>query len=364
MLSLHETVCAQDETIKKKKRENVFLHPRKFYKKYFPHLKIKSDPPDSAYIKIYPDYLSISAHVLSPAIGIDIGPGSTHANGALKFKTNIGDILGFSATYRFVGAGFAFLLNSGAPSQDGYAKSRYRTATIKYNSKVYSLQFKYLRFKGLTDIERPSGMDPSIGNIKRPDIVNKEFHFEGLYNPRWRKYSYIASLTFTQRQVKSSAGFLLQTGVYYSQLSGDSALVGPEKAKYYGDFKDVKLIKSLSIRLAPGVGANFVIFKSYYLSFAAFPFYDLYFYKYLHDSDEKVKGRQAFIFVLDGKASLGYHSERVYGGLRIDVERRSASLHDIDMNAMYTYLGVEFGYRFNTPRIVKKVYRETMPPGM
>jgi hypothetical protein len=364
VFSLYDTVYAQDATIKENKRENVFLHPKKFYKKYFPHLKVKSDPPDSLYIKIYPDYLSISAHVLSPAIGMDIGPGTTHAIGALKLRTSIGDILGFSATYRFVGVGFAFLLNSGAPSQDDYAKSRYRTVTIKYNSKAHSLQFKYLRFKGLTDIEHPPGMDPSNGYIKRPDIVNKEFQFEGLYNPRWKKYSYIAPLTFSQRQIKSSTGFLVQTGVYYSQLSSDSALVDQGKAKYYGDFKEVKVIKTLSIRVAPGLGSNFVFFKRYYLSLAAFPSYDLYFYKYLQDSDEKAKGRQTFIFVLDGKASLGYHSERLYGGLRVEAERRSASLHNIDMNTMYTYLGVEFGYRFNTPRIIKKVYRETMPPGM
>ena len=364
IFSLHGTVYAQDETIKEKKRENVFLHPKKFYKKYFPHLKIKSDPPDSTYIRIYPNYLSVSAYVLSPRIGIDIGPGKTDTNGALKLRTNIGDILGFSAAYRFVGAGFAFLLNSGAPSQDGYAKSSYRTATIKYNSRAHSLQFKYLRFKGLTDIARPPGIDPTVGYLKRPDLVNKEFQFEGLYNPRWKKYSYIAPLTFSQRQIKSSTGFLLQAGVYYSHLSSDSTLVDPAKARYYGDFKNVKVIKTLSIRLAPGLGSNFVFFKRYYLSIVAFPSYDIYFYKYLHDSDERAKGRQTFSFVMEGKASLGYHSERIYGGLRIEAEKRNTSLQEINMNAMYTYLGVEFGYRFNTPRIVKKVYRATMPPGM
>jgi len=364
VFSLHCTVYGQGEDIPEKKRENVFLHPKKFYKKYFPHLKIKSDPPDSAYIRIYPDYLSFSASVLSPKIGLDIGPGNTDANGALKLRTSIGDIFGFSANYRFVSAGFAFLLNSGAPSQDGYAKSRYRTATIKYNSRSTSLQFKYLRFKGLTDVASPSGLDPSNGYIKRPDIVNKEFQFEGLYNPRWKKYSYIASLTFSQRQIKSSTGFLLQAGVYYNQMSSDSALVSARKGQFYGDFKNVKVIKSLSIRLAPGLGSNFVFFKRYYLSLVAFPSYDLYFYKYLRDSDEKVKGRQTFTFVMEGKASMGYHSERIYGGLRIEAEKRSASLHEIDMNALYTYFGVEIGYRFNTPRIVKKVYRETMPPGM
>jgi hypothetical protein len=364
VFSLYETVNAQVDTVKKKKRENVFLHPRKFYQKYFPHLKIKSDPPDSTYIRTYPNYLSISAYVLSPAIGIDIAPSNTHTDGALKLRTSISDILGFSANYKFVGAGFAFLLNSGAPSHDNYTKSRYRTATIKYNSRGYSMQFKYVRFKGLTDIARPAGMDPLIGPIKRPDIVNKEFQFEWLYNPRWRKYSYIAPLTFSQRQIKSSSGFLFQTGVYFSQLSSDSPLVDPTKAQYYGDFKNVKVIRTLSIRLAPGLGSNLVFFKRYYLSIAVFPSYDLYFYKYLQYQDEKVKGRRTFMFVLDGKASLGYHSERIYGGLRIEAERRSASLRGIDMDTMYTYLGVELGYRFNTPRIVKKVYRETMPPEM
>jgi hypothetical protein len=364
VLSLPHLVCAQEVVIKEKKREHVFLHPRKFYKKYFPHLKIKSDPPDSAYIKVYPNYLSINAFVLSPSIGVDIGPGNTSSNGALKLRTHIGDILGFSANYRFVGAGFAFLLNSGAPSHEGYTKSRYRTATIKYSSRAKSLQFKYVRFKGLTDIGPTAGINQSIGYIKRPDMVNKEFKFEGLYNPRWRKYSYIAPLTFSQRQIKSSTGFLVQAGVYYSNLSSDSELVDPEKAQYYGDFRSIKVIKTLSIRLAPGLGSNLVFFKRYYLSVAAFPSYDLYFYKYLQNENDKVKGRQTFIFVLDGKASLGYHSERIYGGLRVEAERRNASLHTININTMYTYIGVEFGYRFNTPKVVKKVYRETMPPGM
>jgi hypothetical protein len=363
VFSLCENVYAQSEPVKEKKRENVFLHPRKFYKKYLPHLKIKNEPPDSSYIKIYRNYLSVSTYILSPAIGMDIGPGNTHVNGALKFRTSIGDIVGFSANYRFVGAGFAFVLNSGAPSE-AYVTTRYRTATIKYNGKAHALQFKYLRFKGLTDIAHPVGADPLIGYIKRPDIVNKEFHFEGLYNPRWKKYSYVAPLTFSQRQVKSSAGFLLQTGVYYNQLASESTLVDPSKAVYYKDFNDIKVIRTLSIRVAPGLGSNLVFLKRYYLSVVAFPAYDLYFYKFLRHQDEKVKGRQTFVFVMEGKASLGYHSERIYGGLRVEAEKRSAALHMIDMNSMYTYLGVEFGYRFNPPRVVKKVYRETMPPGL
>jgi hypothetical protein len=349
-------VCAQ--------KENVFLHPKKFYKKFFPHLKIKKDIPDSAYIKVYPNYLSVNVQVLSPFIQSDIEPQKSNPKAIASFKTNISDIIGFSATYRFITAGFAVLLPFGVQTHADYAKSYYRTATIKYNNRSKSFQFRYLRFKGLTDVNMPANADGSNNYIKRPDIVNKEFQFEGLYNPGWRKYSYTAPFTFSERQIKSRAGFLLNTGLFYRQLSGDSALIDKRKQEYFNGFEDITTIRTFSIRIAPGAGGTLVFLKRYYLSVAVFPSYDLYFYKYLTHSDEKVKGKQTFAFVLDGKASIGYQSKRLYAGIRYETERSTASLSYIQTKNMNTYLGLEVGYRFNTPRLVKKVYKDTMPPGM
>lgn len=345
-------------------RENVFLHPKKFYRKYFPTLKIKRDPPDSLYIKSYPNYLSVGMRVLSPSIRLDIAPRGS-GMGRSVLRTNIPDIVGFSASYRFVSAGFAFLLNSGVQMHDNYARSRFRTATIKYNGGAHSLEFKYLRFKGLTEVNPMNRLSLSIPLIKRPDVVNKEFQFEGLYNVSWRKYSYIAPFTFSQRQVKSRAGFLLKPGVYYTELSSDTTLVNMLQAESYdNDFRRVKVIRTLSIRLAPGMGGNLIFLKRYYFSLIAFPSYDLYLYKLLRNNDDKVKGKHAFAFVFDGKASIGYQSRRFFGGIRYEVEYRNAALKTIQYNALYNYLGLELGYRFNAPRAVKKFYKETMPPGM
>ncbi len=345
--------------------ENVFLHPDKFYKKFFPKLKAKRtrNPLDTLYIKTYPDYLSVGMHVLSPAISLNIDPRSPRGMGvdpASKFRTNIADILGFSATYRFVSAGFAFLMKSGIRTNSDYAKSHYKTATIKYNSKAYALQFKYLRFKGFTDINKFLVQE----YIMRPDIVNKEFQFEALYNFSWKKYSYIAPLTFSQRQIKSRAGMLFKAGVYYNQIAGDSTIISPQQQLYYEDFLNIKVIRTLSIKLAPGIGGTLVFLKRIYFSAAAFASFDLYLYKYLQDQNEKVKGKQTFVFVVDGKASLGYQSKRLYTGLIYEVERSSGLMHSIKMNTVRNYIGVELGYRFNTPHVVKQIYKKTMPPGM
>jgi len=357
-----EVLCSSRDAFAQK--ENVFLHPKKFYKKFFPHLKIKRDVPDSSYIMVYPNYLSVNAQVLSPTIQFDIAPQKSNPAAATSFKTDIADIVGFSATYRFITAGFAVQLPSGMQTHSDHAKSYYRTATIKYNSRSKSFQFRYLRLKGLTDVNTSVNPDGSNNYIKRPDIVNKEFQFEWLYNPGWRKYSYSAPYTFSERQIKSRAGFLLNTGLFYRQLSGDSALIDKGKQEYFNEFEDITTIRTFSIRIAPGVGGTLVFLKRYYFSVAVFPSYDLYFYKYLTILDEKVKGSQTFAFVVDGKASVGYQSKRLYAGIRYETERSTASLSYIKTKDMSTYLGVEVGYRFNAPRVLKKVYKDTMPPGM
>jgi hypothetical protein len=361
VLTFQHEVFAQKEN--KKKKPNVFLHPEKFYKKFFPGLKLKQNPPDSLFIKTYLTHLSVGVHLQSPSIRMDISPGNANAIGASKFRTNIADIVGFNVGYKLVAAGFSFLLKSGMDAHDNYAKSYYRTATIKYNSGVYSFQFMYLNLKGLTDVNPSNNLDPKP-YIERPDIVNKEYKFEWIYNSSWKKYSYIAPFTFTQRQLKSRIGFLLKAGTYYTQLSGDSALIGRSQQRYYDDFNNVRVIRTVSIRLAPGAGGNFIFYKHCYLSVAFFPSYDLYLYKYLTDPNEKVKGKQTFVFVLDSKAGLGYQSERLYAGLRYEIERKHASLHSIQTNNVYIYTGLEVGYRFNAPRFLKKMYKETMPPGM
>jgi hypothetical protein len=246
----------------------------------------------------------------------------------------------------------------------GYAPTHYRTATIKFTGAANRFQFRYIRTQGFTDISKPVFPDPASYR-QRPDLLDKEFQFEILHNFNWKKYSYIAPLTFAQRQIKSCAGFLLKAGVYYDQLSGDSTLVTEWQKPYYNDLDDIRVLRSLSVRVAPGVGANVVFLKRVYLSLVGFTSYDLYLYKYLADPDERgVSGRKTYAWVLDGEVSLGYHTRRLYAGLRFEAERRMGFLYNLQIGKSSTYAGIEVGYRFDAPAFVRKFYKKTMPPGM
>lgn len=340
-------------------QENILLHPDKFYKKFFPHMKIHRVLPDSAYIKMYPNYLSTGAHILLPAIFVNITDRQT--NEVLKFRTNIADVIGFNASYRSVSAGFAFLSKPPLLNKPGYETTAYHTATINYSGQLYSFQFKYLKLLGMTDVDIPAGKNEYA---KRSDLSLKEYHFESLYNINWKKYSYQAPLDFSQWQVKSRGGFLVKTGVYYSELLGDSNLVSKNKGQYFENFNGIRGIRRFSVRIAPGVGGTYVFMRRFYFAAALFVSNDLYFYRYVNSDGTTTTKRERYVLGIDGYASVGFQSKRFFSGIKYEINGSQAMLQDVQVNIFYSFSGLTLGYRFNTPNVIRKFYKKTMPPGM
>ena len=360
-LVFHCPVFAQDgEGLK------VFLHPKKFYKKFFPNLKIKKPDIDSSYIKTYPDYLTVGARLILPDIYVDLQSKSSIAGAAdatSNWRTNIGNIMAFSASYRFITAGFAVVLSSDRKDKDAHASSSYRTATIKYNGEAFSFQFKFIRTKGFTDVNQANS-DSLSKYTKREDVLVKEYQFEALYNLSWKKYSYYAPIDYTHRQLKTRIGFLIKAGAYYNELSADSNLLTVKQRAFFEDFNDIRLIKTTSFKLAPGVGLNVIFLKRFYVALAVFTPYNLYFYNYYTKDDNSVRKGTSIAFVLDANICLGYQSERLYAGLRYQFDSKNVSFNKVGMASLFSYFGLDVGYRFKAPKFVKKVYKATMPPGM
>ena len=349
------------------KELDVFIHPKKFYQKFFPHLKIKKAETDTLYIKSYPNYLTVGVHLIRPTIYLDMISKSSLPNASdvsSNFRTNIGNIVAFSVSYRFITAGFAVIASSSSKNKDSYAGTKYRTATIKYNAAAYYLQFKFIRTRGYTDINTYNSSNTMKNYIKRDDILTKEFQFECIYNFQWKKYSYYAPIDYTYRQLKSSAGMLLKAGVYYNELSADSNLLSLKQRPAFEGFNNIVTITTTSFKVAPGVGGNLVFLKRFYLAGALFTPYNLYLYNYYTTNHERIHKGNGIALVLDANISLGYQSERFYTGLRYQADTKSVTLNAVEMNTILSYVALDVGYRFKAPKVVKKVYKATMPPGM
>jgi hypothetical protein len=323
--------------------------------------KKKKYQPDRKYIESYPSYLSIGVFTIAPTINYKLNSElkeATDKNVNSDFKANISNILGFTVGYRGINVAFGFKVGSKDQKNEEYAKSSYSSLTVRLRHPVYYLLFRYSSVKGLTDLNvaNHNPADTLSKYLRRGDIGSTDYQFEGIYNFSWRKYSYTAPLTFLQRQIKSRVGILLKSGLSYSELSADSAIVSARQRPYYEEFSDVRKLSGLSIKAAVGFGGNLVFFKRMYLSAAVFVAYDLYLYKYTRFSDGSTKNGQSFVVVFDGRASLGYQSERFYIGLRYEGDSRGAKIDHVRLTTQYSYVGFEVGYRFKAPGFLKKGY--------
>jgi hypothetical protein len=322
-------------------------------------MRIKRDPPDSLFIKKYPNYLSTGTQLLMPSFYINLL--SRHTDKAIKFRTNIDDVVGFHVSYRYVSAGFAFLSKPLMRQRPGYGPTSYHTATINYNGTLYSFQFKYVKPLGMTDINNPAYPGRYT---TRSDLSLKEYYFIGLYNISWRKYSYHAPLDFSERQVKSRGGVLLKTGVHYSEFLGDSSLTGTGNEADFSNFSGMRGIRRFSVQVSPGLGGTHVIARRFYIAAALFFSNDLYFYRYINTDGKPTGKRERYVVGIDGYASTGFQSKRFYAGIKYEITGRQAMLRDVQLNSFVTYTGVTLGYRFDAPAAIRRFYKKTMPPGM
>lgn len=360
-ISITCIALAQD---KPEKRENVFLHPKKFYAKYFPNLKIKYKPTDSTYIKTFPkNQMIIATHILVPKVYSFFEP-SGNLQAASQFQTNIKTITGFSFTYRHVTAGFALSLIPPIGDPANLISTRYRTATIKYKSPIYILTFKFMKIKGMTDVNEFNSLNPlQAPYVERPDITIKEYLFEGIYNFNWKKYSYLATLDYSEGQIKSRAGFLMKAGIYNQQFFGDTNLLSMPQREFF-EFNNVTNIVGYNIKFSPGFGANLVVKKHFYASISVFSPLNLYINKLENGKGNVIKSETSLQWVLDGSISIGYHNKRFFAALHYDVDGRNAAFHSYAYKSVYNYIKLDIGYRFNTPMVIKKFYKDTMPPGL
>lgn len=346
-----------------KKRENVFLHPDKFYAKYFPNLKIKYKPSDSMYIQTYPkNYMTIALHLLSPKLYANIVPAGA-SNASSDFRTNINTITGLSFSYRHITAGFALSLLPPIGDSPDYVHTKYHTATIKYKSPIYILTFKYMKIKGMTDVNSFNSRYSWESTIPRSDIRLKEYQFDVIYNFNWKKYSYLSTIDYTESQIKSHLGFMVKVGIYNQQLYSDTNLFSVPQRSYFETVHSVAKMIGYNIKLSPGIGGNIVIKKHFYAAFSFFSPLNLYINR-LYTSDKELLHKQtSFQWVLDGSMSIGYFSKRFYTAMRCDLDGRIAALDTYSYLSVYNYLGLDIGYRFVAPKFIKKFYKDTMPPG-
>lgn len=335
------------------------FYNRQFYRFYGRFVSNKINY-DTNYIRKYNEYIVTSVGIDYPYLTYNITPDGNGAS--TDYKANLSNVVGIKFGYKNIGFGFSHKLKSTLENSEHLTSTSYSAFNFKIQTNRFNHVFFISSTKGLTDVS--SDQNKQLGKdgyIKRDDIIIYNLSYDFTWNLHWKKYSYVAPITFGQRQIKSMAGFLIKSGLVINEFKADSSIINPSQRSNYSGFKDINHFYGLALEIAPGVGGNFVISKRVYFSHLLFLGMDYYMYNYTHTGSSEAYRSSSVQLFFDVESSIGYQSERAFVGLHVEWKGFYNQILDASMLWYNAYIGLHAGYRIKAPKLLQKAYNVLFP---
>ncbi|HSY61639.1 MAG TPA: DUF4421 domain-containing protein [Cytophaga sp.] len=314
---------------------------------------------DTNYVKSYKNYLTIGIFIAAPINILTITPKDSTISPS-TYKTNLASIIGFSAAYKSIYAGFGFRTPVEADKSSKYGKTYFKAFTIGTEKTRFAIRFDYRKTTGFYNsdslIYQPSSNTYTY--LKRGDVNTKQYMLSGLYNFSWKKYSYLSSFSFAEHQLKTRVGFIIKSSFSSNQLRSDSSLIDLTNTATISD--GIQQLNYTSFVVGPGMGLNVVIAKRVYFSMMLFLSYDFVSYKFIDNNNNILYTNTSITAFFEEKLALGYHSKRFYAGLKFTADQIQVQTLDYKVENLFGALTLDVGYRFNAPGILRKVYSKTL----
>ncbi|MFN8415915.1 MAG: DUF4421 family protein [Cytophagaceae bacterium] len=326
-------------------------------------LSKKPKPPvDSNFIHSYREYLTIGIFTASPINTMYFSPrrGDSLDKYTTTLTANISNSIGFTAAFRsiYVAVGFRTPLDPESKESKGNTISN--SLGIRFNNPKFLISADYRKIKGyFNELEYHKTPDDKTIYAINGGLEQKLYSIRGIYNFNWKKYSLLAPLNYTQRQIKSKVGLLFNAGIFRNSIQSDTTLSQSSSHAQYITFENAYKLNYTSIKLGPGAGFNIVAIKRFYLSFMMFLSIDNVFYS-IYSNDNLLEKKYTMSMYFDGRASLGYQSKRFYLAFKYIGDRIVFFTNDMKYENSLGIVTLDFGYRFNAPGFIKKGYDATL----
>jgi len=320
--------------------------------------KIKAKE-DTNFIQSYKKYLTIGAFSATPENEIDFTSHKKFTSTTSTFKANLANTLGFTLGYRNIYLAVGFKTPFSLASKSQFGQTSYDAFSLKVQNPRYLLSFDYRGIQGYYNAVPVIENNQSIYN-KRGDIGTQQYVLSGIFNLHWKKFSYLAPLIHTERQIKSKVGLLLKTSVSYNSITSDSTLVkNTELISKIKTVYDVATMNYLSTKIGPGIGLNLIFFKRLYFSSMAFYCFDVVGYQYFTHTGTEIISSASITGFAEARAALGYQSGRFYCGAKFFGDRVTFHTTQNQITTHFATFTIDIGYRFGAPGFLKKGYDAT-----
>lgn len=317
------------------------------------HHKVKFD---TNYVRHYPDYLSIALFTKLPTIDIQIN-NKTQNDKINRFKSNITNVIGFDLDYKGISLVLGFRGKNDISASATKGKTSYRFLGIKMHRHKFYADISYIRSTSFYDensyLKFP-GSSPNHPYIIRPNLDYTKASITFLYNLNHNRYSYLAPLTYTERQVKSKGGWLIAGGLYYNRLTDNQFIIKPNDQTLQDNDSLNKRLDTYFIKFGIGRGMNLIVFKRVFFNLQAIGYGNIAYVNTYNNNKDKNTISPNLFFELS--SALGYNSKRFFMGLRVAADRNAVKKNKFKYINTTGYAQIHIGYRFNSPKWLDKSY--------
>lgn len=311
---------------------------------------------DTTYIRSYPDYLSIALFTRAPSVNlrIDTKRSGTRIN---NFTSNAVGIIGFDLDYKGISVVWGLKGKSDVSSVAQKGKSNYRYLALKIHRHKFFLSASYTSCEGFYDQNtylKFMGSSPSHPYVLRPTLNYLQANLSFLYNINHNRYSYLAPLAYTERQMKSKGGWLLAGGFYYSHIKDKQAIIQHMDPRQGARDTLNKELDAYILKLGFGRGFNVIVFKRIFFNLQAIVSGNLAYINTLGNTNDK-HSLSPNIFA-EVSAGLGYNTERFFVGFRVLADRNAMRRNEYKYLNINRFAQINIGYRFNSPKWLNRSY--------
>ena len=325
-------------------------------------LQSVAQPPDavpSSYIKSYPDKFFLWPVIKQRSLSFDLQNARQIGN-TVRFKPNNAYGFGIGMYVFDLGLELVFAIPVDDQKEMTFGKTKAQDIQLNILSRKWGGDIFYQRYQGFYLANPDSPIPPSGVYPQRPDIQTENFGAAGVYVFNNKKFSLRSAFTFADRQLKSAGSFVL-SGTYSSfHLSADSAVLNAHYATRIGMSNSFATLQYQTLSAAPGYAHNF-IWKKFFLSLslAVGPAVHVLQYRETSGINHSITTLNSFV---DGRAALGYSTERFFSGVTFTTQVRNVAFDNIQFGSSSSTFRLLFGWRFQEFGLLKKSVWSLLPP--
>ncbi|NPA44772.1 MAG: DUF4421 domain-containing protein [Chlorobi bacterium] len=232
----------------------------------------------------------------------------------MKYKPNTAGYIGGKIQIK----NFTAVYIHSLPQPEEFGNTKTINLVFNLQRRNFGLQFFWLRYSGLyiDTLDRYGVFDDLYQKefddafIIRPDIKLNNIGFQTNFIAN-KNFSLNAAFNQTERQKQTAGSFMLLMGANYTSISNneDESLILESQQQYFPRISDLYSLKSISFKVAPGIGYSFIIKKYFNLSatIQAGPNFQSKWYRI--NTSDRAHFSPWLSFYYEGKVAIGYNGK-------------------------------------------------------